>query len=124
MMTIRPTHKELRNKIKGAVQAVSEGRMYIVDPEVIARDAFELGYRVSDLSELLLDALSTLSPGDYIGHLPPEKSYEEKLKGADLFTFKAFSQMVGCNFYLKFALIEKCIWIVSLHEFEEKGGNP
>src|SRR3990170_7929185 len=117
-MSIRPTHKELTRKINQAIQAVSEGWIYILDPEVIARDAFELGYRISDLSDLLIDALSKLSPGDYIGHLPPEKSYEDRIKGIELFTFKAYSEMIGCNFYLKFALIDKFIWIVSLHEFE------
>ena len=123
-MSIRPTHKELTRKIKQAIQAISEGRIYILDPEIIAKDALELGYRISDLSDLLIDALSVLSPNDYIGHYPPDRSYEEKIKGTELFTFRAYSEVLGCNVYLKFALIEESIWIVSLHEFENKGGKP
>ncbi len=123
-MTIRPTHKELTRKIYQAIQAVSEGWIYILDPVVIACDAFELGYRVSDLQDLLIDALSKLSPKDYVGQKPREKSYEDRIRGSELFTFKAYSEMIGCNFYLKFALIDKFIWIVSLHEFESKGGKP
>ena len=103
-MSIRPTHKELTRKIKQAVEAVSEGRICILDPEVIAADAIELGYRISDLSDLLIDALSALLPKDYIGHQPPEKSYEVGIKGAELFVFKACSKILGCDVYLKFVL--------------------
>src|SRR3989339_431417 len=104
-MAIRPTHKELTHKIRQAIRAVSEGRIYVLAPEIIARDALELEYRISDLSDLVIDALSALSPRDYIGNRPPKKSYEERIKGAELFAFKAYSKMVGCSFYLKFALI-------------------
>ena len=90
---------------------------------MIAADAHELGYRLSDLSDLLIDALSALSPNDYIGHHPPEKSYEGRIKGGELFTFKAYSQVLGCDVYLKFVLKEEFIWIISLHEFESKGGK-
>ncbi len=122
-MIVRPTYRELTGKINQAIQAVSEGWIYILDPEVIARDAFELGYRISDLQDLLINALSKLSPKDYVGQKPPEKSYEDRIKGSELFAFKACSEIVGCDFYLKFALIDKFIWIVSLHEFESKGGK-
>ena len=122
-MKIRPTHKELTNKIKQAIQAVSEDKIYILDPKVIAADADDLGYRISDLSDLLIDALSALSPNDYIGHQPPKKSYEDRIKGAEIFAFKAYSKVFGCYVYLKFVLKER-ICIVSLHQFETKGGNP
>ncbi len=122
-MDIRPTHKELTRKIKQAVEAVSEDRICIVDQEILARDALELGYRISDLSDILIEVLSAISPRDYIGHQPPEKSYEDKIKGIELFIFKTYSQVLGCHIYLKFGLKEEFIWIVSLHEFENKGGN-
>jgi len=122
-MVIRPTHKELTNKIKQAVKAVSEDRIFILDPEIIAKDCLELGLQISDLSDFLIDAIPRLSPNDYIGHHPPEKSYEKRIKDFELFAFKAYSEMVGCNFYLKLALVEDFIWIVSLHEFETKGGK-
>jgi hypothetical protein len=65
-----------------------------------------------------------LSPADYLGRQPPERSYEDKIKGVELFAFKAYSERIGEHFYLKFASKEKFIWIVSLHEFESKGGKP
>jgi hypothetical protein len=92
-MGIRPTHKELTHKIKQAIRAVSQGRIRILEPEVIASDALQLGYQVSEVSDLLVDALSRLSAKDYIGYRPPEKSYEEKIKSAELFAFKARSQI-------------------------------
>ena len=123
-MNIRPTHRELTGKIKQAVKAVSDGWICILDQEILARDALELGYRVSDLSDILIDLLSAILPEDYIGHQPPEKSYEDKIKGIELFVFKAYSQVLGCNVYLKFGLKGEFIWIISLHEFETKGGKP
>jgi hypothetical protein len=92
-MNIRPTHKELTHKIKQAIQAVSQGGIRILEPAVIAADALELGYQVSEISGLLVDALSRLSAKDYIGYRPPERSYEEKIKSAELFAFKAWSQI-------------------------------
>jgi hypothetical protein len=122
-MGIRPTHKELTGKIEQAIKAVSEDWICILDPEILARDALELGYQVSDLSDILSDLLLAMSPGDYIGYEPPKKSYEDKIKGSELFAFKAYSQILGCDVYLKFVLKDKFIWIVSLHEFEMKGGK-
>jgi hypothetical protein len=122
-MIIRPTPKELTGKFRQAVKAVSDGRICILDPEILARDAFELGYRISDLSDILTDLLSAVLPEDYIGHQPPEKSYEDKIKGIELFAFKACSEILGCNVYLKFGLKGEFIWVVSLHEFENKGGK-
>jgi len=122
-MDIRPSHKELTNKIRQAAQAVSDDRVDIVDPPVIAMDAIELGYQIPDLLNVLSDMLSGLSPNNYIGYRPPEKSYEEKIKGSELFAFRARSKILSCDVYLKFALREEVMWVVSLHEFEEKGGN-
>lgn len=122
-MIIRPTPKELTGKIRQAVKAVSNDWICILDQEILARDALELGYRISDLSDILIDVLSAISPGDYIGYQPPEKSYEDKIKGIELFAFKAYSQILACNVYLKFGLKGEFIWIISLHEFETKGGK-
>jgi len=123
-MIIRPTHRELTGKIRQAVKAASDSWICILDPEILARDALELGYQISDLSDVLIDVLSRISPDDYIGHQPPEKSYEDKIKGIELFAFKTYSQFLGCNVYLKFGLKGEFIWIVSLHEYETKGGKP
>jgi hypothetical protein len=119
-MIIRPTYKELTGKIKRAIKAVSDDWICILNPEVLASDALELGYRISDLSDILIEILRAIKPEDYIGHQPPEKSYEDKIKGIELFAFKAYSQSLGCNVYLKFGLKRECIWIISLHEFEDK----
>src|SRR4030042_4599418 len=116
-MINRPTHKELTRKIKQAIEAASEDRICILDQEILARDALELGYRISDLSDILIDVLSAISPKDYVGHQPPAKSYEDRIKGTDLFAFKTYSQILGCDVYLKFVLKGEFIWIVSLHEF-------
>jgi hypothetical protein len=123
-MNIRPTHKELTGKIEQALKAVFDDWICILNQEILARDALELGYRISDLSDILIDLLTAILPGDYIGPQPPEKSYEEKIKGIELFVFKTYSQKLGCNIYLKFGLKGEFIWIVSLHEYENKGGKP
>lgn len=124
-MIVRPTHRELTGKIKQAIKAVSDDWICILNQEILARDALELGYQMSDLSDILTDLLSAILPEDYIGHEPPEKSYEDRIKGIELFPFKAYSKILGCNVYLKFGLKGEFIWIISLHEFvETKGGKP
>ena len=49
----RPTHKELDSKIKQALVAARKGMIDLVERVPIVIDAFELGYDVADLQQIL-----------------------------------------------------------------------
>ena len=117
----RPSHKELYNKIRGAKEAVSSGLVNIINQEVIACDALELDYLIeSDLLNVLSSLLGEISPDNYVGKKPPEKSYEHKIQNMDLFAFRMDSSWFKCKVYLKFALYDGELWLVSLHQHRER----
>lgn len=116
----RPTHKELDSKIKQALVAVRLGRVVFVEPEPIVIDAFELGYEVENLQSILSEILQTIQPEDYAGTSPPQKSYEVEIRGAELFAFRFFCSRFGCEVYVKFALKDEDLMLVSLHKHRVK----
>jgi len=113
----RPSHKELTKKIREAEKAVSEGRIIILNQEVIACDALELGYLIEqELAEVLFGLLDEISPENYAGKRPPQRSYKKEIEDLDLFAFKVESSRFRCRVYVKFALAGGDIWLVSLHQ--------
>ncbi|MDY6839365.1 MAG: hypothetical protein SWH78_15475 [Thermodesulfobacteriota bacterium] len=117
----RPSHKELSKKIREAKQAVGTGRIAILNQSVIACDALKLGYLIEeDLVSVLSSLLDEISPENYVGKRPPEKSYEEEIKDLYLYAFKIKSSWFRCRVYLKFTLTGGNLWLVSLHQDREK----
>ncbi len=121
LMNIRPTHKELNRKIRQAKLAVTEGRICVIRPDVIADDALELGYLLKDLKDVLAELLDEIMPERYMGKKPPERSYEEDVRGLELLGFEVFSKRFGDNIYFKFVLKDEDIWLVSLHQSRKSG---
>ncbi len=119
----RPSHKELNNKILQAKEAVAKDSVSILDPIVIAADAISLCYLIQDINEVLLKLLAELTPGDYAGKYPPQKSYMQDIIKAELFAFKWTSQQFGCATYFKFAFAQGRLWVVSLHEHRKNKGG-
>ena len=119
----RPSYKELNKKIQQAREAVLESRISILDPEIIAADALEIGYLVKDISNVLYDIVDEITPSNYVGQRPPQRSYEDKIKGCELFAFKLKNMLLGCEIYLKFALKEGLMWLVSFHQHRETEGE-
>ncbi|MCF8069202.1 MAG: hypothetical protein K9L30_11515 [Desulfobacterales bacterium] len=117
----RPSHKELYGKIIEARHAVSEGFVSIIKPDAVACDAIELDYAIDlELLDVLSELLNEISPSHYAGKRPPEKSYEQEITGLDLFAFKIESKRFKCRVYLKFAIVESELWLVSLHQDRDK----
>lgn len=118
---LRPTHKELSNKIREAKKAVSKKAISVIKPDVIASDALELGYHFeNDLLKVIKSLLDEISPGNYAGSKPPQKSYEDEIKDTDLFAFNVESSWFGCGIYLKFTVFDDKFWLVSLHKNREE----
>ena len=117
----RPSHKELYKKILKARKAVANGLINLVNQDAVVCDAIELGYLIeSDLIGVLTSLLNEISPNNYAGKRTPEKSYERQIEDLDLFAFRIESSWFNCAVYLKFALYNNELWIVSLHQNREK----
>ena len=113
----RPSHKELYNKLREARMAVSKGLISLLNQDIIAADAIELEYSIeTKLIPILQELLDYITPGDYAGSRPPQKSYEREIEGLDLFSFVADCSRLKCRVYYKFALVEGRLWLVSLHQ--------
>ena len=115
-MQKRPTHKDLSGKINQAKAAVKTGRIGLVDQTVIVADLLDLGCEISALSKILLDLLEQATPDAYAGTSPPQRSYETRIAGCELYAFKCVSKRIGCTVYIKFTLKNDFLWLVSLHE--------
>jgi hypothetical protein len=119
----RPSHKELSRKINLAKNAVSVEAINILNHIAVAADAIELGYDISDIKNVLTELLDEISPDYYAGGYPPQRSYDKQIENLDLFPFRWISRKFGCEIYLKFALQNGQLWVVSLHEHRvNKGG--
>ena len=121
----RPSHRELDGKLKQAREAASKKRIAFVEPSVILSDLLDLNFLVEELSDRLPEILSEIGPRNYQGRRPPEKSYERSILDYELFAFRWLSKVFGCRMYLKFAIKEDALWIVSLHRHRaiKKGGS-
>ena len=115
---------KLSNKIKQAKKLVSANSIIIIDPVVIAADAIELGYQIIDLQKVLLTVLEEITPKEYAGYRPPQKSYKPEIIDLELFAFRWKSKFFGCETYFKYCLKETIFYLVSLHQHREgKGGS-
>jgi hypothetical protein len=113
----RPSDKEIFKTIGEAKEAIAKGRIAVLNPIVVASDALELGYLIEEeLESLLAELVDSLAPAHYVGTRPPQKSYEQTIKGLELFPFKVNIPRFQFPIYLKFTLSLKVLWLVSLHK--------
>lgn len=119
----RPSHKELTGKLKETRSLAAEGRISILEPFSFACDAIELGYEINEISETIVSLLDEITPDYYAGSRPPQRSYEDFIKGADLFAFEWQSRLLKADIYFKFAIRERQLWLVSLHKSRRAHGG-
>jgi hypothetical protein len=119
-MKDRPSYRELDRKLKQANQAASANRIMLLEPDIILADLLDLDYLLEGLARDLPALLEEIRPGDYRGQTPPKESYEKAILGSELFAFRWASKIFGCRMYLKFAVKEENLWMVSLHRDKSK----
>ena len=119
-MMLRPSNREIFNKIKRGKEIVIQGNILLVDQDVIAEDAIELGYQVGNLKNMLSQLLDEIKVEHYVGARPPRKSYKPIIKDCELFEFKWACRIFGCDTYLKFCIKGEAFYLVSLHEDRPK----
>ena len=92
-----------------------------VDPDTLHSDLLELDFLINDLQLALPDILKEMSPKEYRGVRPPQRSYEKPILGSELYAFGWESRTFGCPMYLKFSIKGGYLWIVSLHRDRKQG---
>ncbi len=116
-MIIRPSAHEINRRIRKARRALAEGRIAILNQEILVSDAIELSYLIEDeLETVLSDLLNLISSEHYVGTKPPQRSYEKAIKDLELFAFEVESPRFNCWIYFKFVLRAETLWLVSLHK--------
>jgi hypothetical protein len=123
-MNSRPTHKELSNKLRRANKLLVNGNVDILEPKVILADSLELGYSFKlEFNTIVQKILDLATPGNYAGGRPPQRSYETRIKNADLFAFIVQLPILdNKDVYFKFALYQDFLVVVSLHEDKNQEG--
>lgn len=123
-MKSRPTHKELSNKLRKAKELLATGSIEILEPQVILADSLELGYSFQfEFKAIVEEILALADPNNYAGSRPPQRSYENQIKGAELFAFAFQSPLLdNKDVYFKFALYQDVLVVISLHEDKKQEG--
>jgi hypothetical protein len=65
---------------------------------------------------MIKDLLTEITPNDYRGSRPPQKSYEKVIAGLELFAFSWWSEKLAKEMYIKFVLKNERYYYVSLHQ--------
>lgn len=96
---------------------MKNGHVFLIDQEVMAAEAIELGYDIgSELLDVAAELLEAASVDEYAGSRPPQRSYKDEIHGLDLFPFVLESGRLEARVYIKFALAGDSLWLVSLHK--------
>ena len=84
----RPSHKELFGKLRTAREALRNGRFALLNQLALAAEAIELDYSIElELEAVLSELLEEATPANYTGSRPPQRSYDQDIKGLALFAF-------------------------------------
>jgi hypothetical protein len=118
----RPSEKELWKKINDARTIFSAVGFRPVSPLKLAANFSELNlFSGQEQTDALRVALQEITPPDYSGARPPEKSYESAVRDDDLFAFARTSKYFRRRMYFKFCIHKEdegvgIVYIASLHK--------
>lgn len=120
MQQDRPSDGELDRKIKAAKAALKTlpGLFANINKAVGELNALDVE-SPNQIWELIVELLEEISPKDYAGTRPPQKSYEKTIAGKELIAFCWVSKKLGQNMYIKFALKDNRYYYLSLHRSKE-----
>jgi hypothetical protein len=116
LVTTRPSYKELDKRLKEAKECLDGGSVLFANPSKAVGELYELDIADTDeLPPLLRELLGEISPDDYVGSKPPQKSYEKSIEGLELLAFSWWSKKLSQQMYIKFVLKNGRYYYVSLH---------
>lgn len=124
---MRPSENELNKKIKKAIELIDQKKRVFIDEKVSGEldDIDDMGVPESEIFELIKEFLNEIrgygALNCWAGAKPPQKSYEKKIQGCDLWAFKAHCSRVQKVMYLKFAIKKDQLFVyVSFHKSRER----
>ncbi|MBW1998006.1 MAG: hypothetical protein JRJ29_08600 [Deltaproteobacteria bacterium] len=119
----RPRYRELDRKLRQAIEvSLDWDSVQIINSKAIISDLLELDVGIDELKRNLSKIFEEIKPKDYKGAYPPQRSYEDQILNCELLAFKWQSRFFGCPMYLKFAIKEDFLYLVSLHRDRPKRG--
>ncbi len=117
----RPSHKELSRKLSVARDRLSDGKWqpafgyegYVS----FTKECEKLNlHTITEQAEALKKILQELTPDHYAGTYPPLVGSRGNIVRKELFAFCHESKFLGETLYLKFAVNEEQLFIVSFHK--------
>lgn len=121
MHSHRPSDRELSKKISEAKKAlkVSPGIFANISKAVGELNDLDIGDS-NEIWKLIDELLEEITPSDYMGTRPPQKSYEKTIMGVELLAFSWASNRLQKQMYIKFALKNERYYYVSLHRSKQE----
>ena len=108
-MSTRPSNPEICKKVGDALKAIEAGRCYLGVTKHLLSDFAALNIGSEDeLWAILPTLLKEIRISDpitsYAGQFPPVKSYDEEMKGIELWPYRWPSTTLGKEMWLKFGM--------------------
>lgn len=121
----RPSNRELTKRLDEAKEVLKNRHGVFAIPSKAVGELNDLNIvDTNDVWPLIRELLEEISPKDYKGSRPPQKSYEKAINGLELLAFSWWSLKCAKKMYIKFVLKNERYYYVSLHESrstEQKG---
>jgi hypothetical protein len=121
----RPSDRELIKRLNEAKKFLKNRHGVFANPSKAVGELNDLDIGdANDVWLLIRELLEEISPKDYRGSRPPQKSYEKAVAGLELLAFSWWSSKCAKQMYIKFVLKDERYYYVSLHQScstEQKG---
>lgn len=121
----RPSDRELFKRINEAKEFLQNRHGLFANPSKVVGELNDLGIEdANDVWLFIKELLEEISPRDYRGTRPPQKSYEKSIAGLELLAFSWWSPSLAKQMYIKFVIKNERYYYVSLHQsrsIEQKG---
>lgn len=124
MQDKRPSDRELAKRLNEAKEFLKDRHGLFANPSKAVDELSHLDVGdTNDVWQLIRELLEEISPKDYKGTKPPQKSYEKAILGFELLAFSWWSPKFAKQMYIKFVLKNERYYYVSLHQsrLEQKG---
>ncbi|MFN4173654.1 MAG: hypothetical protein ACK4HV_00925 [Parachlamydiaceae bacterium] len=116
MQDKRPSDRELTNRLNEAKKFLDIQSGLFANPSKAVGELNDLDIEdTNNVWRLIRELLEEISPRDYKGTRPPQKSYEKTIEGHELLAFSWSSSKYGKQMYIKFVLKNERYYYVSLH---------
>lgn len=113
----RPSDRELNKRLIEAKNFLRDRPGAFANPSKAVGELNDLNIGDShEVWSLIRELLEELTPEDYKGARPPQKSYEKAIAGLELLAFSWWSTKCAKQMYIKFVLKDERYYYVSLHQ--------